>query len=108
MDKELFDMGFIMALQQVDVLKAVVSSQCLSNYRDSFNLCHLVHRYYNTTYTFFLSCGEITVTLEDVVNQLLLPILGDTDLNDIELSAEEEAVEAKLKRGMSGIVKLSH
>ena len=47
------------------------------------------------------------MTLEDVANQLLLPILGDTDPNHIELSVEEEAVEAELKKGMSGNAKLS-
>jgi len=47
------------------------------------------------------------VTLEDVANQLLLPILGDIDPNHIELSVEEEAVEAELKKGMSGNAKLS-
>ena len=41
-DTELYDMGFMAALQQASVLKAIVSSQCLSNYRDLFNLRHLV------------------------------------------------------------------
>ena len=48
------------------------------------------------------------MTLEDVLNQLLLHILSDTDRNDIELSAKEEAVEAELKKGMNGNMKLSH
>ena len=48
------------------------------------------------------------MTLEDVANQLLLPILSYTNLNDIELSAEGEAMEAKLKKSMSGNAKLSH
>ena len=60
------------------------------------------------THTFFLSCGEITVTLEDMAKQLLLPILSDVDLSDMELSPKEEAVEAELKKGMSGNAKLSH
>ena len=62
------------------VLKAIVSSYCLSNYRNLFNLHHLVHRWCTTTHTFFLSYGEIIVTLEDMANQLLLPILVDVDL----------------------------
>ena len=41
-DKELLDMGFMAALQQAGVLKAIISSYCLSNYRDLFTLCHLV------------------------------------------------------------------
>ena len=48
------------------------------------------------------------MTLEDMVNQLLLPILGDVDPNALELSAEEEAVEVELRKGMSGNAKLSH
>ena len=90
------------------MLKAIVLSHCLSNYRDLFNLCHLVCRCCSATHTFFLSCGEITMTLEDVANQLLLPILGDADLSNIELSVEEEAMEAKLRKGMNGNVKLLH
>nr|XP_023874071.1 uncharacterized protein LOC111986625 [Quercus suber] len=50
----------------------------------------------------------ITVTLENVANQLLLPILGDVGPGALELSPEEEAVKAKLRKGMSGNMKLSH
>ena len=100
--------GFMAALQQADMLKAIVSSCCLSNYRDLFNLRHLVHRWCTTTHTFFLSCGEIAVTLEDVANQLSLPILGDVDPSDMELSPKVDTVEAELMKGMSGNAKLSH
>ena len=48
------------------------------------------------------------MTLEDVANQLLLPIIGDVDLGALDLSPEEEAVEVELRKGMSGNVKLSH
>ena len=94
-------------------LKAIISSRCLSNFRDLFNLHHLVRRWCTTTHTFFFSCGEVTVTLEDVANQLLLPILGDIDPATLELSLEEEvikeeAIEADLKKGMSGNSKLSY
>ena len=41
-DTELFDVGFMTVLQQAGVLKAIISSYCLSNYRDLFTLCHLV------------------------------------------------------------------
>ena len=111
MDTELFDKGFVEALQQAGVLKSIVSSHCLSNYRDLFSLCHLVCQWCtmtHTTYTFFLSCGEISVTLEDVANQLLLRILGVVDLDTSELSVEEQAVEAELRKGMGGNTKLSH
>ena len=47
------------------------------------------------------------MTLEDVANQLLLPILDDTDPNHIDLFVEEEAVEVKLKKGINRNAKLS-
>ena len=71
-DNELSDTGFMGLLQRVGVLKAIVSSRCLSNFQDLFNLRHLVHRLCTTTHTFFFSYGEVTMTLEDVANQLLL------------------------------------
>ena len=48
------------------------------------------------------------MTLEDVANQLLLPILGDMDPSAIKLSPKEEVVEAELKKGISDNAKLSH
>ena len=39
------------------------------------------------------------MTLEDVANQLLLPILGDMDPSDIQLSAKKEAIEMELRKG---------
>ena len=62
-DSELFDIGFKGLLQRAGVLKAIVSSCCLSNFRDLFNLRHLVHWWCTTTHTFFFSCGEVTNTL---------------------------------------------
>ena len=46
------------------------------------------------------------MTLENVANQLLLPILGDVDPSDMELSLEEEVVVAVLRKGMGGNAKL--
>ena len=48
------------------------------------------------------------MTLEDVANQLLLPILSDADLGALELSLKEKAVEVELKKRMSGNAKLSY
>ena len=62
---------------------------------------------YNT-HTFFFSCGELTVTLEDMANQLLLPILGDADPTTLEFSLEEEAIETELKKRMAGNANLSY
>ena len=48
------------------------------------------------------------MTLEDVANQLFLPILGDIDPGALEFSLEKEAMEAELRKGMSSNAKLSH
>ena len=95
-------------LQRTGVLKAIVSSRCLSNFRDLYNFHHLVQRWCTTTHTFFFSYGELTVTLENVANQLLLPILGDINLATLEFSPEEEAIKAELKKRMTGNAKLSY
>ena len=95
-------------LQRPGVLKAIVLSRCLSNYRDLYNLRHLVRRWCTTTYTFYFSYGELTVTLEDVANQLFLPILSDADPTNLEFSLEEKAIKAKLKKRMVGNAKLSY
>jgi len=41
------------------------------------------------------------MTLEDVANQLLLPILSDMDPSDIQLSIKEKAIEVELRKGLS-------
>ena len=107
-DSELFDTGFMGLLQRAGVLKAIVSYHCLSNFRDLYNLQHLVRRWCTTTHPFFFSCGELTVTLKDVANQLLLPILGDADPTTLEFSPEEEAIKAKLRKRMAENAKLSY
>ena len=101
-------MGFMGLLQRADVLKAIVLSRSISNFQDLYNLRHLVRRWCATTHTFFFSCGELTVTFEDVANQLLLPILGDVDPATIELSSEEKAIEVELKKRMTRNAKLSY
>ena len=70
-DNELSDTGFMGVLQRARVLKAAVLSRCLANFRGLYNLRHLVRQWCTTTHTFFFSCSELTITLEDVANQLL-------------------------------------
>ena len=48
------------------------------------------------------------MTLEDVANHFLFPILGDVDPRALELSLEEEAVEVELKKRISSNAKLSY
>ena len=95
-------------LQRAGVLKAIVSSRYLSKFQDLYNLRHLVRWWCITTRTFFFSCGELTVTLKDVANQLLLPILGDADPATLEFSPEEEAIKAELRQRMAENAKLSY
>ena len=90
-------------------MKAILSSRSLHNFCDLLNLRNLVHHWCSVTHTFFLSCGELTVTLEDVANQLLLPILDEVVPLEIQLSDGEMAVEAELRKGLGGgNVKLSN
>ena len=72
------------------------------------HLRHLVRLWCTTTHTFFFSYGELIVTLKDVANQLLLPILNDTNPAVPELSPEEKAIEAELKKRMTRNAKLSY
>ena len=48
------------------------------------------------------------MTLKDVANQLLLPILGDIGPTTLDLSPKEEAMEAELKKRMGRNAKLSY
>ena len=48
------------------------------------------------------------MTLKDVANQLLLPILDDTDPAAFVLSPEEEVIEVELRKRMTGNAKLSY
>jgi hypothetical protein len=65
-------------------------------FRDTEALRQLVRRWCPSTHTFFFAHGEMTVTLEDVENHWLLPILGDQDPAELELSPEELKIEAAL------------
>ena len=65
-------------------------------FQDTEALRQLVRRWCPFTHTFFFAHGELTVTLEDVENHWMLPILGDQDPAEVELSPEELKVEATL------------
>uniref|UniRef100_A0A2N9H6U5 Aminotransferase-like plant mobile domain-containing protein n=1 Tax=Fagus sylvatica TaxID=28930 RepID=A0A2N9H6U5_FAGSY len=55
-----------------------------------------LRRWCPSTHTFFFAHGEMTVTLEDIENHWLLPVLGDQDPAELELSPEELKTEAAL------------
>ena len=47
--------------------------------------------------------GELTITLKDVVNTILLPMFGDESPFNIQLSVEDLVVEEKLFKHLVGI-----
>ena len=96
MDKELFDEEFVGRLEHAGILKAVAISRNLEGFRDANGLRHLVRRWCPALHPFLFSFGELTVTLEDVVNNFLLPVLGDENPFDINLSDEDLKVEETL------------
>ena len=96
MDKELFDEEFVGCLERIGILKAVAIIWNLEGFRDTKGLRHLVRRWCPALQTFLFSFGELTVTLEDVVNNFLLLVLGDENPFDINLSDEDLKVEKKL------------
>uniref|UniRef100_A0A2N9I9H3 Aminotransferase-like plant mobile domain-containing protein n=1 Tax=Fagus sylvatica TaxID=28930 RepID=A0A2N9I9H3_FAGSY len=95
-DKELADETFCRLLEQAGVLQAILISRSLNMYRDTESLRQLVRRWCPSSHTFFLAHGELTVTLEDVENHWRLPILGDCDPSEVELSPAEIKAEAIL------------
>ena len=96
MDKELSDEEFVGHLERAGFLKAVAISRNLKGFRDAKGLRHLVRRWCLAFHTFLFSFGKLTVTLEDVVNNFLLPVLGDENPFNINLFYEDLKVEEKL------------
>ena len=102
MDKELSDGGFANCLEHIGILKSMAISNNLEGFRDAKGLRHLVHRWSPSLHTFFFSVGELTITLEDVVNNFLLPVFGDENPFDIQLSAKDIKVEEWLFKHFGG------
>ena len=65
-------------------------------FRDAKGLRHLVRSWCLSLHTFLFSVGELTITLEDVVNNFLLPVFSEENPFDINLSSEDLEVEDKL------------
>uniref|UniRef100_A0A2N9GBT1 Aminotransferase-like plant mobile domain-containing protein n=1 Tax=Fagus sylvatica TaxID=28930 RepID=A0A2N9GBT1_FAGSY len=95
-DFELTDRGFCDCLERAGVLRSILISRGSNMYRDTEALRQLVRRWCPSTHTFFFAHGEMTVTLEDVENHWLLPILGDQGPADLILSPEELEIESAL------------
>ena len=95
-DKELSNKEFMGRLERASIMKAVAISRNLEGFRDTKGLRHLVRCWCPVLHTFLFSFGKLTVTLEDVVNNFLLLVLGDENPFDINLSDEDLKVEEKL------------
>jgi hypothetical protein len=95
-DGELADRGFCGRLEQVSVLRSILISRSSNMFQDAEALRQLVRRLCPSSHTFFFAHSELTVTLENIENHWLLPILGDQDPAEIELSPEELRIEAAL------------
>ena len=85
-DKKLQDNDFASNLRWAKIYHAVLLSRGSDMYCDILGLGQLVRRWNPTTHTFFLSWGEITVTLIDVERILLLTSLGEADPIAIQLT----------------------
>ena len=102
MDRELSDKEFVGCLDRVGILKAMAISRNLEGFRNAKGLRHLVRHWFPFLRTFFFSVGELMITLEDVVNNLLLPVLGDESPFDINLSDEDLQIEDQLFNHFGG------
>ena len=96
MDRELSDGKFLGCLEHARILKAVAISRNLEGLRDAKGLRNLVRRWCPSLYTFFFFVGELTITLEVVVNNFLLLVFRDENPFGISLSDEDLEVEEKL------------
>ena len=78
------------------MLQAILIPRSSNMYRDTESLRQMVRRWCPSTHTFFFAHSKLTVTLEDVENHWRLPILGDYDPSEIELSPAELKAETIL------------
>ena len=92
----LSDGEFVSCLERTGILKSIAISRNLEGFKDAKGLRHLVRRWCPSLHTFFFSIGELTITLEDVVNNFFLSVLGDENPFDISLSNKDLQVEDKL------------
>ena len=106
MDKELSNKEFVGRLERASIMKAVAISRNLEGFRDTKGLRHLVRCWCPILHTFLFSFGKLTVTLEDVVNNFLLPVLGDENPFDINLSDEDLKVEESYLLILVGVLLL--
>ena len=82
-DRELSHGEFVSCLEHAEILKSIAISRNLEGFKDNKGLKHLVRHWRPSLHTFFFFVGELTITLEDVVNNFLLPVFNDENPFDI-------------------------
>ena len=87
MGKELSNGKFVSCLERPEILKSMAIFRNLKCFKDTKGLKHLVHHWCPFLHTFFFLVGELTITLEDVVNNFLLPVFGDENPFDMAFPA---------------------
>ena len=96
MDKELFDGEFFSCLERIGILKLVAISRNLEGFKDTKVLRHLVRHWCHSLHTFFFFVSELTITFENMVNNFVLPVFGDENPFDINLSNKDLKIEDNL------------
>ncbi|XP_021826614.1 uncharacterized protein LOC110767396 isoform X2 [Prunus avium] len=86
-------------LRKAAVLDAIFVSERCEIHLEVQLLRHVIRRWSSETHTFICSWGEFTPTLEDVVNILHLPIVGNQDPFNIILDAKDKERLEILKKG---------
>ena len=102
MDRELFDGEFVSCLECAGILKSVAIFRNHEDFRNTKGLRHLVRHWCPSFHTFFFSVGELTITLEDVVNNFFIPVFGNENPFDINLSSKDLKIEDKLFNHFGG------
>ena len=98
MDLEILDLDFWDSLREAGVHWSILISRSCSMFRDTEPLRKVLRRWCPSTHTFFFSWEELTVTLEDIANHWMLPVLGEYSFSGIKLSAKKEEVVVALRR----------
>jgi hypothetical protein len=96
-DLEILDSEFWDNLRKAGIHWSILISQSCGMFRDTEPLHEVLRRWCPTIHTFFFAWGELTLTLEDIANHWMLPILGEFSPSDIKLSAEEEEIAVALR-----------
>ncbi len=96
-DLEILDSEFWDSLRKAGIHWSILISQSCGMFRDTEPLREVLRRWCPATHTFFFAWGELTLTLEDIANHWILPILGKFSPSNIKLSAKKEEIAVALR-----------